>query len=164
MTKSKIVSYSINLAAALAVYLVFHFLFSSRIVSRTLIDIFTLCCDIATAAVSLNHSTGLLGELNLGHAGFMSVGAYTAALITLSAGRSGNVGVLLLSLLAGGLTATLSALVIGIPVLRLRGDYLAITTLAFGEIVKVLMRSMKITGGGQPLTGIALDTSYTVGY
>ncbi|NLC88762.1 MAG: branched-chain amino acid ABC transporter permease [Clostridiaceae bacterium] len=164
MPKSKFVSYSINLAAALAVYLLFHILFSSGIVSRTLIDLFTLCCIFATAAVSLNLSTGLLGELNLGHAGFMSVGAYTAALITLAAGRSGNVGILLLSLLAGGLTAALSALVIGIPVLRLRGDYLAITTLAFGEIVKVLMRSMKITGGGQPLTGIALDTTYTIGY
>lgn len=164
MTKSKTKSYLINLAAAVAIYLLFHLLFSNGVVSRTFIDLFTLCCIFATAAVSLNLSTGLLGELNLGHAGFMSVGAYASALITLSAGRPGNIGILLLSLLVGGLTATLSALVIGIPVLRLRGDYLAITTLAFGEIVKVLMRSMKLTGGGQPLTGISLDTSYTIGY
>ncbi len=164
MSKSKIKSYLINLAAAIVIYLIFLLLFSNGVVSRTFIDLFTLCCIFATAAVSLNLSTGLLGELNLGHAGFMSVGAYSSALITLSAGRPGNIGILLFSLLIGGLFAGLSALIIGIPVLRLRGDYLAITTLAFGEIVKVLMRSLKITGGGQPLTGISLDTSYTLGY
>lgn len=164
MPKSKFKSYLINLAAAACVYLVFYLIFSNGLVSRTFIDLFTLCCIFSIAAVSLNLSTGLLGELNLGHAGFMSVGAYTSALITLSADSPGNIPILFVSLIAGGLMAALSGIVVGIPAFRLRGDYLAITTLAFGEIVKVIMRSMKITGGGQPLTGISLDTTYTMGY
>lgn len=164
MPKSKIKSYAINLAIAAFVYLILYLIFSNGLVSRTLIDLFTLCSIFSIAAVSLNLSTGLLGELCLGHAGFMSVGAYTSALITLSAGKPGNTLILIVSLIAGGLMAALSGIVVGIPAFRLRGDYLAITTLAFGEIVKVVMRSMKITGGGQPLTGISLDTTYTMSY
>ena len=164
MPKSKIKSYAINLAIAAFVYLILYLIFSKELVSRTFVDLFTLCSIFSIAAVSLNLSTGLLGELCLGHAGFMSVGAYTSALITLSAGKQGNTLILIVSLIAGGLTAALSGIVVGIPAFRLRGDYLAITTLAFGEIVKVVMRSMKITGGGQPLTGISLDTTYTMSY
>lgn len=164
MPKTKVKSYGINLAIAAVVYLIIHMIFSNGMVSRTFVDLFTLCTIFSIAAVSLNLSTGLLGELCLGHAGFMSVGAYTSALITLSIDSPGNTPILFVSLIAGGLTAALSGIVVGIPAFRLRGDYLAITTLAFGEIVKVVMRSMKITGGGQPLTGISLDTTYTMGY
>jgi len=164
MSKSRFISYSVNLLAAAALYLVFHLLFSSGTLSRSYRDLFNLCCIFSIAAVSLNLSTGLLGELCLGHAGFMSVGAYSSALITLSLNRPGNMPIMLLSLVAGGLMAALSGLIVGVPAFRLRGDYLAITTLAFGEIVKVMMRSLKITGGGQPLTGISLTSTYTVSY
>ncbi|HHV43003.1 MAG TPA: branched-chain amino acid ABC transporter permease [Clostridiaceae bacterium] len=164
MSKSRFISYSVNLLAAAALYLVFHLLFSSGTLSRSYRDLFNLCCIFSIAAVSLNLSTGLLGELCLGHAGFMSVGAYSSALITLSLNRPGNMPIMLLSLVAGGLMAALSGLIVGVPAFRLRGDYLAITTLAFGEIVKVMMRSLKITGGGQPLTGISFTSTYTVSY
>ena len=164
MTKSKFLSYVVNLIAAAAVFLAFHLLFSGGVVSRSYRDLFTLGCIYSIAAVSLNLSTGLLGELCLGHAGFMSVGAYTSALITISFDKPGDMPILLLSLVIGGLLAALSGIIVGIPALRLRGDYLAITTLAFGEIVKVIVRALKITGGGQPMTGISLTTNYTLSY
>lgn len=164
MTKAKFKSYAINLSAAMIVYLILYFTFNSSAVSRSIKDLFTLCCIFSTMAVSLNLSTGLLGELCLGHAGFMSVGAYTSALISLNFNQPGNLLVLLFSLLLAGIMAALSGIIVGVPAFRLRGDYLAITTLAFGEIVKVVMRSLKITGGGQPLTGISLDTSYSLAY
>ncbi|MDI9460518.1 MAG: branched-chain amino acid ABC transporter permease [Saccharofermentanales bacterium] len=164
MTKSKFLSYVVNLAAAAAVFLAFHLLFSSGTVSRSYRDLFTLGCIFSIAAVSLNLSTGLLGELCLGHAGFMSVGAYTSALVTIAFKKPGDIPILLLSLIIGGLLAAISGIIVGIPALRLRGDYLAITTLAFGEIVKVVVRALKITGGGQPMTGISLTTNYTMSY
>lgn len=164
MTKAKFKSYAINLSAAMIVYLILYFTFNSSAVSRSIKDLFILCCIFSTMAVSLNLSTGLLGELCLGHAGFMSVGAYTSALISLNFNQPGNLLVLLFSLLLAGIMAALSGIIVGVPAFRLRGDYLAITTLAFGEIVKVVMRSLKITGGGQPLTGISLDTSYSLAY
>ena len=91
-------------------------------------------------AVSLGLVVGFLGELSLGQAGFMCIGAYlggkVAALLEPSLGN--GIGTLLIALLAGGLAAAASGLLIGLPALRLKGDYLAIVTLAFGEIVKTI--------------------------
>lgn len=102
-------------------------------------------------AVSLSFVVGFLGELSLGHAGFMCIGAYlggkTAAL--LSAGLGNSLPTLLLSVLVGGVAAALAGAVIGLPALRLKGDYLAIVTLAFGEIVRTLFcNSGEATFGG----------------
>ena len=99
-------------------------------------------------AVSLSIVVGFLGELSLGHAGFMCVGAYIGAKVAvLLSGSLGN-GLLtfVISLVAGGGSAALCGLLIGIPTLRLRGDYLAIVTLAFGEIVKVIFQQSKAFG------------------
>jgi len=82
-------------------------------------------------AVSLNLVAGFLGELSLGHAGFMSIGAYTGAIITLNTGLP-PVAAMTLALICGGITAAIFGFLIGVPVLRLNGDYLAIVTLAFG--------------------------------
>lgn len=98
-------------------------------------------------AVSLNLTTGLLGQLVLGHAGFMSVGAYTSAILTKAMGLPITAG-LPIGLLAGGLMAALIGFLIGIPALRLRGDYLAIITLGFGEIIRVVIQNLAITGNG----------------
>ena len=104
-------------------------------------------------AVSLNLVTGFLGQLVLGHAGFMSVGAYSAALFTMNSGLPLSAA-FPLGLLFGGLVAAVFGVIIGIPALRLRGDYLAIITLGFGEIIRVLILAVDFTGGAAGLTGI----------
>ncbi len=95
-------------------------------------------CAYALVALGLNLCVGYLGELSLGHAGFMCLGAYTGAFISkvLRAQISNNVLLFIIALIGGVIVAGLFGFLIGIPVLRLRGDYLAIVTLAFGEIIK----------------------------
>lgn len=124
--------------------------------------------DVATGvgvnlilAVSLNLINGFTGQFSLGHAGFMSVGAYTAATLTTTLGGKilplvgGQVWLLFpIALLASGLLAALAGLAVGAPSLRLKGDYLAIVTLGFGEIIKVILQNMDFVGGARGLTGI----------
>ncbi len=110
-------------------------------------------------AASLNLTTGVLGELVLGHAGFMSIGAYTAALFTLHMDLPGMVEFPLALLVGGGLAAVFGVF-IGMPALRLRGDYLAIVTLGFGEIIRVVIQNLTITGGGRGLYGIDEYTTF----
>lgn len=114
-------------------------------------------------AVSLSLVTGYLGELALGHAGFMAVGAYTASLVTLHLSLPGGVE-FPIALLLGGIVAGLLGIVIGIPALRLRGDYLGIITLGFGEIIRIVLNNLKITGGPKGLSGIPKYTNYIWAY
>src|ERR1043165_1281410 len=104
-------------------------------------------------AVSLNLVNGYTGQFSLGHAGFMSVGAYAAAWI------SAHCGGFVPALLAGGLAAGLAGLLVGVPSLRLRGDYLAIVTLGFGEIIKVILQNVDAVGGARGLIGIPAYTN-----
>ena len=101
-------------------------------------------------AVSLNMVVGFLGELSLGHAGFMCIGAYVggkvAVLLSSSLGGT-NILTVILALIIGGLCAGICGFIVGLPALRLRGDYLAIVTLAFGEIVKNIIENSKFFGG-----------------
>ena len=99
-----------------------------------------LCCYI-TMAVSLNLVVGISGELSLGHAGFMSVGAFTGIVVAMSLSSviPNEMLRLALAMVVGAAFAGAAGFLIGIPVLRLRGDYLAIVTLAFGEIIKEIM-------------------------
>lgn len=106
-------------------------------------------------AVSLNLVLGFTGQFTLGHAGFMSVGGYTAAVLTLIF----NVP-FLLALLIGGAMASLFGLVIGIPTLRLKGDYLAVTTLGFGEIIRVMIVNIDYLGGARGFPGIPKMTTF----
>jgi len=104
-------------------------------------------------AVSLNLAAGFLGQLPLGHAGFMSVGAYAAALFT----KSMDLPAMLefpIAIALGGVVAFLFGIVIGLPALRLRGDYLAIITLGFAEIIRVIINNLEFTGGAIGLRGI----------
>lgn len=110
-------------------------------------------------AVSLNLTTGFLGELTLGHAGFMSVGAYAGALFSIYTNLPYFPG-FFLSMLVGGIVAAIFGFIIGVPVLRLKGDYLAIVTLAFGEIIRSIITNLKITGGASGLNNIPMYTSY----
>ena len=102
-----------------------------------------ICCYI-TMAVSLNLTVGIMGELSLGHAGFMSVGAFSGIIVSMSLVDSVSSPALLLiiAMVTGAVFAAVVGFLVGIPVLRLRGDYLAIVTLAFGEIIKDLINCL----------------------
>lgn len=108
------------------------------------------------AAASLNLVTGILGELALGHAGFMAIGAYSAAIFSKSIIKTGmpDIIILILSLLLAGIIAAMFGIAIGIPALRLRGDYLGIVTLGFGEIIRISIFNLKSIGGARPVMGI----------
>ena len=132
--------------------------------------------DVATGiginiilAVSLNLVNGYTGQFSLGHAGFMSVGAYLAAAVTVFAGPKflGEDGgttlqqgmLFLVALLAGGLSAAVAGLLVGVPSLRLKGDYLALVTLGFGEIIRVIFQNVEVLGGALGLNGIPAYTT-----
>ncbi len=120
-------------------------------------------------AVSLNLINGHTGQFSIGHAGFMALGAYGSAAITFYGGPHvlpwlaetlglptvvANGLLLNVAMLAGGLLAALAGLVVGIPTLRLRGDYLAIATLGFGEIIRVIILNLDVVGGARGFTDI----------
>jgi branched-chain amino acid transport system permease protein len=117
-------------------------------------------------AVSLNLINGYTGQFSLGHAGFMAVGAYTAAAITMNFGphvlppaasgfyNSATTVFFFAALIAGGLAAALAGWLVGMPSLHLKGDYLAIVTLGFGEIIRVIFRNIESLGGALGLNGI----------
>ena len=112
-------------------------------------------------AVSLNLINGYTGQFSLGHAGFMAVGAYSAAVLTNQFTGSSPVlaaVVFIGALLAGGLLAAIAGLLVGIPTLRLRGDYLAIVTLGFGEIIRVIFQNTEFVGGAR---GYSVDHGWT---
>ena len=103
-------------------------------------------CAYIVMAISLNLTVGVLGELSLGHAGFMSAGAFSGivAASCLSQNISSKPVVLVLSMLVGGIVAAIVGVIVGVPVLRLSGDYLAIVTLAFGEIIKGIVNNLYV--------------------
>lgn len=105
-------------------------------------------------AVSLNLINGITGQFSLGHAGFMAVGAYVSALVSIHLGWP-----LVFALLAGAVAASLLGILIGLPTLRLRGDYLAIATLGLGEIIRVVILNLDITKGARGLGGIPRTTT-----
>ena len=105
-------------------------------------------------AASLNLITGFTGQLSIGHAAFMSIGAYASALVTLKMGFP-----FIASLLCGALVAGFFGILIGVPTLKLKGDYLAIATLGFGEIVRIVFLNLEITGGAVGLRGIPKITT-----
>ena len=126
-----------------------------------LLDIAVSCGINVILAVSLNLINGFTGQFSLGHAGFMAVGAYAAATLTTSFGAAllplvgGQTWLLfLLALLGGGLMAAIAGLIVGVPSLRLKGDYLAIVTLGFGEIIRVVLQNIDAVGGPRGMIGI----------
>lgn len=124
-------------------------------ISRSLKGQLIPICVYIVMAVSLNLTVGISGELSLGHAGFMSVGAFSGIIMSgwlLNAFQMENETMrLVLAMLTGGVCAAIAGVLIGIPVLRLRGDYLAIVTLAFGEIIRNVINCLYISLDGQRL-------------
>ena len=104
-------------------------------------------------AVSLHLIIGITGQFSIGHAGFLSVGAYVSAIMTMKLALPFPV-----ALLVGGIVAALAGLLIGIPSLRLKGDYLAIATLGFGEIVRIFFLNIDYVGGASGMTVSHLTT------
>lgn len=110
-------------------------------------------------AVSLNLIVGFTGQLALGHAGFMAVGAYVAAVLTMKLHQPFT-----LAIVCGALAAAVAGIIIGLPTLRLKGDYLAIATLGFGEIIKGMANNIEYIGGAAGLIGIPRLTNWTILY
>ena len=160
MPKSAKISSLINLIGVFALYFLFLAIFESGIFGAKT-DYFkgiaTTACYTIIMVTSLNLLVGIMGEFSLGHAGFMSVGAYASAVFTNAIAKSGipDFPMFLLALLVGGLVAALTGFLVGVPALKLRGDYLCIVTVAFAEIIRVCFTNFKITGGGRTMSGIA---------
>ena len=149
----------------IVVFVVMTLLQNLGLVSRSLGGMLVpICCYIAMA-VSLNLTVGILGELSLGHAGFMSVGAFAGVITAMGLQElipSGPVR-LVIAMVVGTLFAALAGFVVGIPVLRLRGDYLAIVTLAFGEILKNIISNLYISDM-TAVTCISVEFPYVVNF
>ncbi|WP_455794776.1 branched-chain amino acid ABC transporter permease [Clostridium butyricum] len=146
----------INLIGIALVFALLFILVEFKIIGSYFQGIIILACINIILATSLNITTGFLGQIALGHAGFLAIGAYSSALISMSLSSSGMPNILrfLIAILAGGILSAICGFFVGIPALRLRGDYLAIITLGFGEIIRVVILNLKITGGGKSLMGI----------
>ena len=112
-------------------------------------------------ALSLNLIIGVCGQFSLGHAGFMCIGAYSSAIITKMIPN--HMG-LLVAILVGAVISSIAALIIALPTLRLRGDYLAIATLGFSEIIRIFVLNMKITNGASGIGNIPKLTNFSIVY
>ncbi len=141
-TRKNLITYAIVIVA----FAVMQTLISTGSVSSLLEGLMVPICIYVILAVSLNLVVGILGELSLGHAGFMCVGAFASAFFSKCMRDVITVDIVrfLLALLIGIVVAAVFGILIGIPVLRLKGDYLAIVTLAFGEIIKNLVNVLYI--------------------
>ena len=185
--KSNMITYGM----VILTYIVAQIFISTGNMSSLLKGLLVPLCAYAILAVSLNLVVGILGELSLGHAGFMCVGAFASAFFSKYMETSSLPDGLrfFLAILIGAAVAGVCGIIIGIPVLRLKGDYLAIVTLAFGEIIKNIINilyigkdenglhlsftstmdlNMSETGtiiikGAQGITGTPNDSSFTIG-
>lgn len=137
--------------------------FASGGFNRYYLGVWMDCGINIILAVSLNLINGHTGQFSLGHAGFMSVGGYTAAKLTLvlspTVPESMQPVLFLAALLMGGIFAAVAGFLVGVPSLRLKGDYLAIVTLGFGEIIRVIVQNMEAVGGASGLSGIPKYTT-----
>ncbi|MGN0432377.1 MAG: branched-chain amino acid ABC transporter permease [Lachnospiraceae bacterium] len=185
--KTNCITYGMIIAA----FLIIQILVSAGAVSNLIKGLLVPLCVYAILAVSLNLTVGILGELSLGHAGFMCVGAFAGAFFSkcmVSAIPTAAIR-FPLAILIGAVCAGFFGFLIGIPVLRLKGDYLAIVTLAFGEIVKNIINCLYVgrdadgfhfsmtstedmnmaadgeilIKGAQGITGTPNDSSFTIG-
>ncbi|MCI8497212.1 MAG: branched-chain amino acid ABC transporter permease [Clostridiales bacterium] len=145
---------------AVVVYAVMKVLILVDVIDPFLVKIvYKICIDVILA-LGLNLITGITGQFSLGHAGFMAVGAYTAAMLVTQTGDS--FGSLLLICLAATVMGGLAGFLIGVPTLRLKGDYLAIATLGFAEIIRIVLLNVdqSVFGGAAGLSGLPLFTNF----
>lgn len=146
-------SNALTIYLVVALYAVVCVLLYGDLASRQLTNMLISVSCYIVLAVSLNLVVGLLGELSLGHAGFMSVGLFSGCLFSIATANALSLSVRLpIAMLIGGIVAAAVGFIVGLPALRLNGDYLAIVTLACGEIIKNIMNNLSITGGALGLT------------
>jgi branched-chain amino acid transport system permease protein len=156
--------YLLNFALFAVLLLVGQFMISQGVINTSTSMIVLLVGINIILTVSLNLAAGYLGQLPLGHAGFMAVGAYASALFMKAVGGSDLM--FPLGLLLAGVVAAIFGIIIGIPALRLKGDYLAIITLGFGEIIRVILLNIDnvlgftFTGGASGLKKIPENTNF----
>ena len=146
--RNRLIYNLVTFALVIGAFVILQSMIAHKSISRSLKgQLVPICCWIVMA-VSLNLVIGISGELSLGHAGFMSVGAYSGAVVSgwlLNAYNIQDTSLrLVLAIVVGGIMAGIMGGLIGIPVLRLRGDYLAIVTLAFGEIIRNLVNVLYV--------------------
>lgn len=147
--KTNLITYGIAAAA----FIVVEVMLATGSMSSLMKGLLVPLCTYAILAVSLNLTVGILGELSLGHAGFMCIGAFSSAFFSVcTADKIGSDLVrFVLAIIIGAVCAGIFGFLIGIPVLRLRGDYLAIVTLAFGEIIKNVINALYVGVDGRGL-------------
>jgi len=164
-----------GVALALLLVLVLLDRFLPSVINQYIIRILILSGINIMLAVSLNLINGFTGQFSLGHAGFMAIGGYTSAYFAIHAGpgiaqalgqdpqSAGSAGavVLILGMAIAAVSAAIAGLIIGIPTLRLRGDYLAIATLGMGEIIRVVILNSEFVGGARGFTDIPPWTTFT---
>lgn len=159
----------LQLIILLGVGVAIQFVINTELINSYYAHVMTVMCYFIVAAVSLNLINGICGQFSLGHAGFMAVGAYSSAILTrnsaliLPAVVSGYPRFILATII-GGLMAAFVGLLVGLPSLRLRGDYLAITTLGFGEIIRILILNWKFVGGASGYFGLPKYTNFITSY
>ncbi len=155
----------ITLAIVCVLFAVVFILVETGNATRHMRSMLVPICINIILAVSLNLTVGFLGELTLGHAGFMSVGAYAGCLFSIAMEEILPMALRFpLAMLVGGLVAAFFGVLIGIPVLRLHGDYLAIVTLAFGEIIRSVIINLDFTGGAAGLKGTPQDSTFVIAF
>ena len=158
-----------HLALLASLLVAFGVSYFSNSIDPYFLDVLTGIGINVILAVSLNLVNGYTGQFSLGHAGFMAVGAYLSAAVSLFLGPKllGAGGgsafqqssLFLGALVAGGLSAAFAGLLVGVPSLRLKGDYLALVTLGFGEIIRVTFQNIEVLGGALGMNGIPAYTS-----
>lgn len=152
LDKRKIIGFSL----LIIIYFLIKILMDVGIIDSYLqLNIFLVGINIILA-VGLNLITGFTGQFSLGHAAFMSIGAYTSAVLTAKLGQP-----FIVAIIASGIMAALAGILIGTPTLRLKGDYLAIATLGFGEIVRILALNTDYIGGAIGFNDIPQYTNWT---
>ncbi len=157
--KKSIKKLLLNVALLAFVFVLLKVLMGAGVITRYHQGIIIFILINVILATSLNLATGFLGQLTLGHAGFMAVGAYASAITSIAIKSqmpdAPKLLMLIISLIVAAAVSAVVGVIIGIPALRLRGDYLAIITLGFGEVIRVVINNMgELTGGAQGLTGI----------
>lgn len=150
-------SFWIGIVFSIMLYIIIQVLLTTGIFDDVMESTLILICINVMLAVSLNLINGITGQFSIGHAGFMSIGAYVSSILTLNFDMP-----FVLALVISGLVAAFFGVLIGIPTLRLNGDYLAIATLGFGEIIRIVLLNTEYVGGASGLSGIPNQTTWTI--
>lgn len=149
----------LKIALLLLLYGGVRFLEGSGLLLPYHVQVLSLACINIILVVSLNLINGFTGQFSIGHAGFFAIGAYLSAYLTMRVQAP-----FVPALICGGILAGLAGLAVGLPALRLRGDYLAISTLGFGEIIRVIILNTPAVGGAKGFSGIPKYTTFGLAY